>query len=180
MPLVESEDRRVVSPRGAPRRGFSPRTACQGRGLYDMVRQTAAPRTGPCGRRSSPAPKRSVDLARVACALERYRLANGQFPETLEALAPKFIEKLPHDIINGQPLKYRRTDDGQFVLYSVGWNETDDGGKVGIDEAGNPDMDKGDWVWRYPTGETVWEGSVPASPDFAQATWARVDARPPP
>ena len=72
----------------------------------------------------------SVDLARVACALERYRLANGQFPETLDGLAPTFIDALPHDVINGQPLKYHRTPDGQFVLYSVGWNQTDDGGKV--------------------------------------------------
>ena len=92
----------------------------------------------------------SVDLARVACALERYRLANGQFPDTLDALAPKFIAKLPHDVINGQPLKYRRTDDGQFVLYSVGWNETDDGGTVGLTKNGDLDPNKGDWVWRYP------------------------------
>jgi hypothetical protein len=92
----------------------------------------------------------SVDLARVACALERYRLANGQFPETLDALAPRFIEKLPHDIINGQPLRYRRTDDGQFVLYSVGWNETDDGGNVELTKSGSLDWQKGDWVWRYP------------------------------
>ena len=92
----------------------------------------------------------SVDLARVACALERYRLANGQFPETLEALAPRFIEKLPHDVINGQPLKYHRTEDGQFVLYSVGWNQTDDGGQVVLTKSGNADMNKGDWVWRYP------------------------------
>ncbi|HZL42272.1 MAG TPA: hypothetical protein VFD66_03215 [Verrucomicrobiae bacterium] len=91
----------------------------------------------------------SVDLARVACALERYRLANGQFPETLDALAPKFIEALPHDIINGQPLKYHRTQDGQFVLYSVGWNQTDDGGKVELYKEGQPDMKLGDWVWRY-------------------------------
>jgi hypothetical protein len=91
-----------------------------------------------------------ADLARVACALERYRLANGQFPETLDALAPKFMESLPHDLINGQPLKYRRPDDGQFVLYSVGWNETDDGGTVGLTKSGNPDWQQGDWVWRYP------------------------------
>ena len=39
-----------------------------------------------------------VDLARVACALERYRLAHGSYPETLDALAPQFIEKLPHDL----------------------------------------------------------------------------------
>ncbi|MGO8931434.1 MAG: hypothetical protein ACLQU3_31655 [Limisphaerales bacterium] len=92
----------------------------------------------------------SADLARVACAPERYRLANGQFPDTLEALAPKFIEKLPYDVINGQPLKYRRTDDGQFVLYSVGLNETDDGGQIVLTKSGNADINKGDWVWRYP------------------------------
>jgi hypothetical protein len=92
----------------------------------------------------------SVDLARVACALERYRLANGQLPDALEALAPKFIEKLPYDVINGQPLKYRRSDDGQFVLYSVGLNETDDGGQIALTKSGNAEMNKGDWVWRYP------------------------------
>jgi hypothetical protein len=93
----------------------------------------------------------SIDLARVACALERYRLAHGEYPETLDALAPQFIEKLPHDIINGQPLHYRRTDDGQFVLYSVGWNETDDGGTVVFLKSGSAvDRDKGDWVWQYP------------------------------
>jgi hypothetical protein len=32
----------------------------------------------------------SIDLARVACALERYRLAHGEYPETLDALAPQF------------------------------------------------------------------------------------------
>jgi hypothetical protein len=94
----------------------------------------------------------SIDLARVACALERYRLAHGQYPETLDALAPQFIEKLPHDIINGQPLHYRRTDDGKFVLYSVGWNEKDDGGTVALIKGGHGqvDLDEGDWVWQYP------------------------------
>jgi hypothetical protein len=91
-----------------------------------------------------------VDLARVACALERYRLAHGEYPETLNALAPRFIETLPHDIINGQPLHYRREANGQFVLYSVGWNETDDGGQVVLTKGGMVDRDKGDWVWQYP------------------------------
>jgi hypothetical protein len=97
----------------------------------------------------------SIDLARVACALERYRLAQGGHPETLHALVPQFIAKLPHDIISGQPLKYRRDADGSFVLYSVGWNETDDGGKVvrrisKDGKEGAVDQDQGDWVWRYP------------------------------
>ena len=81
-----------------------------------------------------------MDLARVAIALERYRLAHGEYPESLDALAPQFIAKLPHDIINGQPLHYRRTADGQFVLYSVGWNETDDGGEVGFKKDGSVDI----------------------------------------
>ena len=104
----------------------------------------------------------SVDLARVAIALERYRLAHGEYPESLVALAPQFIAKVPHDVIGGQPLKYRRTADpssqssdaasGQFVLYSVGWNETDDGGVIVFEKGSTPavDINKGDWVWRYP------------------------------
>ena len=91
-----------------------------------------------------------IDLARVACALGRYWLAHGAYPETLDTLSPKFIEKLPHDIINGQPLHYRRTDGGQFVLYSVGWNEMDDGGEVVLKKSGSVDQEQGDWVWQYP------------------------------
>ena len=92
----------------------------------------------------------TVDLARVACALERYHLAQGEYPETLDALSPKLIETVPHDIINGQPLHYRRTEDGQFILYSVGWNETDDGGQIVSRKGGAVDREKGDWVWQYP------------------------------
>lgn len=94
-----------------------------------------------------------VDLARVACALERHRLAHGQYPDSLDALAPRFIAQVPHDLINGQPLHYRRTNDGQFVLYSVGWNEKDDGGVIILRKNstfGSVDTEQGDWVWRYP------------------------------
>src|SRR5439155_9395635 len=93
-----------------------------------------------------------VDEALVVCALERYRMALGQYPETLAALVPRFIEKLPHDIIGGKPLKYRRSDDGHFVLYSIGWNETDDGGVVTLTDAKPPrvNLDQRDWVWEHP------------------------------
>jgi hypothetical protein len=91
-----------------------------------------------------------VNLARTACALERFRLAHGKYPEALDALAPQFIAKVPHDPIDGQPLHYRPTDDGQFILYSVGWNEKDDGGTVVLTKGGSVDLDAGDWVRRYP------------------------------
>ena len=77
----------------------------------------------------------------VACALERYRLIHGEYPETLDALVPQLIDKLPHDLIGGQQLKYRRVGGSQFLLYSLGWNETDDGGISGKSIA------DGDWVW---------------------------------
>jgi hypothetical protein len=82
--------------------------------------------------------------AQIACALERYKLANGNYPETLDALAPQFIKKIPRDLIGGQPLHYRRADDGKFILYSVGWNETDDGGV----SYGPDNKTAGDWIWK--------------------------------
>ncbi len=82
--------------------------------------------------------------AQIACALEGYHLAHGEYPETLDALTPQFIETIPRDIIGGQALHYRRTDDGKFLLYSVGWNETDDGGLPGT----LSDVKNGDWVWK--------------------------------
>jgi len=92
-----------------------------------------------------------VDLARVACALERYRQAQGTYPEQLAVLAPQWIEKLPHDLINGEPLHYRRAEAGTFVLYSVGWDEKDDGGKAFLTKGGSVDREKGDWVWGHPS-----------------------------
>jgi len=91
----------------------------------------------------------SVDMARVACALERYRLAQGDYPDTLDTLQPRYIDAVPHDVIGGQPLKYHRTDNGQFVLYSVGWNGKDDGGAVVFRTSAklSIDLEKGDWVW---------------------------------
>ena len=90
-----------------------------------------------------------VNEAQITCALELYHFAHNEYPETLDVLAPQFIKIIPHDIIGGQPLKYRRTNDGKFLLYSVGWNETDDGGQEisSVNEYGKPDYTKGDWVW---------------------------------
>jgi len=86
-----------------------------------------------------------VDFASLACALERYRIRQGQFPDSLQALTPAFVSALPKDWITGAPYQYRKTDAG-FVLYSVGWDEKDDRGDTRFVK----DDDKpGDWVWGY-------------------------------
>lgn len=93
-----------------------------------------------------------LDLARVAIALERYRLAHGKLPVSLLPLSPQYLTTIPSDVIDGQSLRYKRTGDDRFVLYSVGWNQTDDGGEVGLSPGTTPELvtTNGDWVWKYP------------------------------
>jgi hypothetical protein len=88
-----------------------------------------------------------ADQARIACALERYHVANGNYPETLGALVPLFLRRVPQDIISGQPMKYQRKDRETFELYSVGWNKTDDGGACELKSDGSIKLTKGDWTW---------------------------------
>jgi hypothetical protein len=84
-----------------------------------------------------------VNQALIACALERYRLARGEYPEDLDALLPRCLDQIPHDLIGGQPPHYRRAADGTFVLYSIGWNGQDNGG---VRRLSSPSAD-GDWIW---------------------------------
>jgi hypothetical protein len=69
-------------------------------------------------------------LVVTAIALERYRLRHGAYPGTLEALVPELLPQTPTDFMDGQPLRYRATGDGYFVLYSVGLDCVDDGGMM--------------------------------------------------
>ena len=88
--------------------------------------------------------------ATLACAVERYRLAHGKLPEKLDALVPQFIAQLPRDVIDGQPLRYRLDGSHGFVIYSIGWNQKDDGGQQALTKQDKPRVDdkQGDWVWR--------------------------------
>ena len=88
-----------------------------------------------------------TDHARLACALERFRLARGAFPQALSELTPDFLTSLPVEIVNGEPYRYRRTEDGSFVLHSVGIDLRDDGG---VTDPKARASKQADWVWRYP------------------------------
>jgi hypothetical protein len=92
----------------------------------------------------------SVDLAVIACALERRRRAQGSYPERLELLAPEFIKALPQDPCSGEAFRYRPLRNDRFVLYSVGWNQTDDNGETSGGKRGaEMELRKGDWIWNY-------------------------------
>jgi hypothetical protein len=89
----------------------------------------------------------------LACALERFRIANGSYPESLEALTPRFVSQLPTDLLTGQPYEYHRAKDGQFVIRSSGWSETSDeksSSTLGAILKNLFREQESDWVWRYP------------------------------
>jgi hypothetical protein len=63
-----------------------------------------------------------------------YRAEKGQWPAALSDLVPAILPAVPADpwSASNAPLHYTRTAEG-FLLYSIGYNETDDGGKDGTD-----------------------------------------------
>ncbi len=74
---------------------------------------------------------------RLAFALAEFKLANGTYPQKLADLAPKYLAAIPDDLFTGKPLVYKPAKDG-YLLYSVGANGRDDGGKTyGDDPAGD-------------------------------------------
>ena len=66
--------------------------------------------------------------ARVAIAVERYRLVYNQLPPTLGELESSGIGTVPADPFNGRPLRYTRLSNG-YVVHSVCQNNAngDDG-----------------------------------------------------
>ena len=66
--------------------------------------------------------------ARAGLAVERYRLARGELPARLDDLVPEYLDAVPTDPIDGKQLRYKKLDKG-YVVYSIGPDGTDDGGK---------------------------------------------------
>jgi hypothetical protein len=71
-----------------------------------------------------------VVAAATALAAERYRVEKGRWPSSLGELVPSYVNTLPADPFTGDPLKISRNDRGWLVIYSVGDDNTDDGGRV--------------------------------------------------
>ncbi len=90
-------------------------------------------------------------LAVIRCEKEKaHYLASLQ--ELVEA---GYLKELPRDPYSYGPLVYKKTDEG-FLLYSLGTDLTDDGGKLGLGKDGKPRMwaDNGDWVfWPVPNSQ---------------------------
>jgi len=86
--------------------------------------------------------RRDATLALIA--LELFRRRHGRWPEHLQELVPAFLPALPLDQFDGQPLRYRLVD-GKPLLYSIGGDRDDDGGRRYTDRKRG-----GDWILREP------------------------------
>jgi hypothetical protein len=79
--------------------------------------------------------------ARVALAVERYRLTHSQrLPTSLDALVPQFLLGIPIDPFNGEPIHYKQLPTG-FVCYSVGADRVDNAGTERPAQGGNKQID---------------------------------------
>jgi ABC-type Na+ efflux pump permease subunit len=92
----------------------------------------------------------AVNQAITACALERYRLAHGDYPETLDPLLRTFLDRIPPDITRGRPLIYERNDKDSYTLRGAGANGIIDQAKATSD----------DWLWSFPSATNATPGTV--------------------
>ena len=126
----------------APRRAISERAGYVIYGLMQPIISAAVE-----------AEDRSVmgfQVTELAFALAAYRAEHGSYPEKLDELMPKYVSEVPKDMFNEAELHYERQPGG-YLLYSVGVNGIDDGGKGYEDFVDGRQTD--DLVVRIPSDE---------------------------
>ena len=80
-----------------------------------------------------------VRVTRTAIAVERWRLAhNNRPPDSLADLVPDFLPAVTKDPFDEQPLRYKKLARG-YLIYSIGPDFTDDGGKEKVADAKESD-----------------------------------------
>jgi hypothetical protein len=82
----------------------------------------------------------NVEATITILALQRYKADKDSYPDDLQELVTAdYLRRKPMDVYSGKPLVYRTTDES-FILYSIGENFEDDGGKPDTSRKGKPRM----------------------------------------
>lgn len=111
----------------------------------------------------------TLQLTRVAVALEKYQQETGDYPDSLAALQSRLDPALLKDPYAAGRLRYEKRPPG-FLLYSIGRNRLDDGGLsldgkiVGgewITAQPIEDYQKGDQIIRFPRPEKSVTDALP-------------------
>jgi hypothetical protein len=122
-----------------------------------------------------------VELDKLAFTLAAYRADKGSYPAELKDLVPRYAAAIPKDACGDCELHYRREGDG-FLLYSVGNNGRDDGGKSyddrdysrELEEMVKDKEDYDDLVVRLPVPKI--EENKPSSSDELPKTLSEADS----
>lgn len=93
-------------------------------------------------------PRQRAMLSSVAAALaaERFRRDASRWPESVAELVPKYLNNVPTDPFDLQPLRYKRLPDG-VVIYGIGPDGVDDDGAVHTPGPGPLAADIGVRLW---------------------------------
>ena len=84
-----------------------------------------------------------LQATRTILALRAYELTHANLPPDLSALVPEFLDEVPVDDFDGQPLRYSAE---KKIVYSVGQNLKDDGGD---DTRSGPNDSHLDLVYKF-------------------------------
>ncbi len=86
-----------------------------------------------------------ISGCRIALALAVYKNDNKTYPAKLSDISKFFGGKIPIDLFSGKDFIYRQQGNG-YLLYSIGANLKDDGGKEPAPRKSNQEF--GDIVWK--------------------------------
>lgn len=89
-----------------------------------------------------------VQQLQILFALKRYQAAHGALPDSLDQLVPEHLSTIPRDAMDGKAMRYRRTEGGGCVVWSIAKNRIDDGGTKGIKRSS--DSKPLDWLVELP------------------------------
>lgn len=71
----------------------------------------------------------TIRATQVALAAERFRQATSRWPKSQDELVPTYLKAPLLDPFDDQPIRVKQLDDG-LIAYSIGPDNTDDGGDV--------------------------------------------------
>lgn len=87
-------------------------------------------------------------LMTAELALRCYQANEGRVAQSLDQLVPKYLQRVPEDPFSHRPLVYRPTGTN-WLLYSVGIDRVDDGGKP-VQHTVSGSVQKGDLFYDSP------------------------------
>lgn len=118
--------------------GIDPRYQLAGKAIGDVLIDLLLP----ASLRVQKVYDRSEQVQRnlhIAFALAAYERDHKRYPTRLDELALKYLPVVPDDLFSGKALVYRPTEKG-YLLYSVGVNGKDEGGRSFDDNPAGDDL----------------------------------------